>query len=232
MEMTNEVKDLKQFTKYFVPAHVCNLCGSPERVEWTKADPVVAYKCSNCGLVYHDPQLTREGRDAFYASGYFELQNNPADAAARDTMYDVEINFLEKYCASGTLLDVGCGGGFLLNKFNSQWEKHGIEFDATSARHANEVLKLNVKQGEVDEVSYPDNFFDAIVMRGVIEHMADPKTMVKHLSGWLKPGGLIYITSTPNVESLCAEVYREKWRLFTADHQIHFSKRTLIQFFS
>ena len=230
--MTNEVKDLKHFSQYYLPTPVCNLCGSPKRVEWAKADPIVAYKCTNCGLVYHDPQLTRAGRDAFYASGYFELQNNPADAAARDLMYDVEIAFLEKHRKGGTLLDVGCGGGFLLNSFSSKWEKHGIEFDATSARHANEVLKLNVKQGEVDEVSYPDNFFDVIVLRGVIEHMADPKTMLKHLVGWLKQDGLIYITSTPNIESLCAELYREKWRLFTADHQIHFSKQTLIDLFN
>ena len=40
----------------------------------------------------------------------------------------------------------------------------------------------------------------------------------------------LYITSTPNAESLCAELYREKWNLFTADHQIHFPKRTIIDF--
>ena len=54
--------------------------------------------------------------------------------------------------------------------------------------------------------------------------------MMKHLTPWLKKGGYLYITSTPNVESLCAELYREKWNLFTADHQIHFPKRTIVAF--
>ena len=51
-------------------------------------------------------------------------------------------------------------------------------------------------------------------MRGVIEHMADPKTMLNHMVPWLKPGRLLYITSTPNAESLYAELYREKWKLY------------------
>ncbi len=229
MELDNSVGNLKYFSKYFIPATACNLCGSTKRVEWAKSDPITAYQCDNCGLIYHDPQMTREGRDAFYASGYFELQNNSADAAARDKMYEVEITYLEKYIKGGKILDVGCGGGFLLNKFGTSWEKHGIEFDHTSAEHARTALHLNVKDGEVDEASYPEGFFDVIVMRGVIEHMADPKTMLKHMMPWLKPGGLLYITSTPNIESLCAELYREKWKLFTADHQIHFSKRTIVE---
>ncbi len=80
-------------------------------------------------------------------------------------------------------------------------------------------------------MSFPEETFDVIVLRGVIEHMATPREMIAHLLPWLKKGGLLYITSTPNTESLCAELYREKWNLFTADHQIHFSKSNLVSFF-
>lgn len=228
MESPNSVASLKQFSEHFIPATLCNLCGSSKRVLWATSDPIVAYECVDCGLVYHDPQMTRKGRDLFYASGYFELQNDKADADARDKMYEIEIGFLEKYVKGGKILDVGCGGGFLLNKFGPEWTKHGIEFDHVAAEHARSVLKLDVKDGEVNEVSYPEHFFDVVVMRGVIEHMADPKAMLKHMLPWLKPNGLLYITSTPNTESLCAELYREKWKLFTADHQIHFSKKTIV----
>ncbi len=225
----NKVARLKDFSDFLVPKESCNVCGSIDRDEWAKADPIVAYKCANCGLVYHDMQLNREGRDSFYASGYFELHNDPEEAKARDVMYEIEIGFLEKYCQSGKILDVGCGSGFLLNKFSHSWEKYGIEFDITSAQHARDVLKLNVQQGEVNEITHPNNFFDVIVLRGVIEHMSDPKTMIVYLTPWLKKGGFLYITSTPNVESLCAELYKEKWKLFTADHQLHFAKRTIVQ---
>jgi 2-polyprenyl-3-methyl-5-hydroxy-6-metoxy-1,4-benzoquinol methylase len=231
MELNNNVERLKDFADYLVQVTSCNLCGSEDRLEWAKSDPIIAFQCHACGLIYHGLQLTRQGRDLFYASGYFELENDQEDAAARDKMYGIEIENLERFCRAGKILDVGCGGGFLLNKLSSSWEKHGVEFDEKAARHANNVFKLNVKQGEVNEHTYKPNFFDVIVLRGVIEHMADPKAMLMHLVPWLKPGGLIYITSTPNAESLCAELYREKWRLFTADHQLHFTKRTIVELF-
>lgn len=228
---SNKVAVLSEFKEHLVPMDVCNLCGSRERTEWTISEPIVAYQCASCGLVYHSPQLTAKGRELFCASGYFELQNDPADAIARDATYEVEIGFLEKHLSSGTLLDVGCGGGFLLNKFSSSWDKKGIEFDARAVEHARTVLNLDVQQGEVNEITFPEASFDAIVLRGVIEHLAEPKVMIEHLLPWLKEGGLLYITSTPNTESLCAELYRQKWNLFTADHQIHFSKSNLIGFF-
>ncbi len=226
---SNKVPALAAFSEHLIPAVSCNLCGSLKRKEWARIEPIIAYKCDDCGLVYHDPQLTDKGRNLFYASGYFELQNDPADALARNKMYEVEINFLEKYARCGKILDVGCGGGFLLNKFGSLWEKYGIEFDHSAVENARRVFNLDVKEGEANEAVFPDVFFDVIVLRGVIEHMAEPKKMLKHLVRFLKSGGLLYITSTPNVESLCAELYREKWNLFTADHQIHFPKRTIIE---
>jgi 2-polyprenyl-3-methyl-5-hydroxy-6-metoxy-1,4-benzoquinol methylase len=231
MKLTdNTVESLRHFLDYMVPRDSCNLCGSTERTEWAKASPITAYQCSHCGLVYHDLQLTDEGRNVFYASGYFELQNDPSDAEKRDRMYGVEIGFLEKHISGGKILDVGCGGGFLLNQFGDTWEKHGIEFDAKAVDHANNELNLSVQCGEVNTVTFPDNNFDAIVLRGVIEHFAEPAVMMKHLIPWLKKDGYLYITSTPNAESLCAELYREKWNLFTADHQIHFPKQTIIDF--
>ncbi len=232
MSCDNNVANLKDFSEYLVPVASCNLCGSTDRTEWAKSDPIIAYRCAECGLVYHDPQLTDKGREAFYASGYFELQNDPVDAAAREEMYREEIAFLEKHLKGGILLDVGCGGGFLLRAFGETWEKHGIEFDARAVKHARSKFNLDVRHGEVDTVAFPPNSFDVIVLRGVIEHLAEPKKMIEHLLPWLKKGGLLYITSTPNVESLCAELYREKWNLFTADHQIHFSKGNLITFFN
>ena len=44
----------------------------------------------------------------------------------------------------------------------------------------------------------------------------------------LKPGGLIYFCATPNLDSFCAEIYREKWNLFHPIEHINiFSVRTL-----
>ena len=229
MQLTdNKIASLAQFSEYLVPKDSCNLCGSTDRTEWANDGFMTTYQCSACGLVYHGLQLTDTGREVFYASGYFELQNDPADAQARDRMYEIEIGFLEKHAQEGKILDVGCGGGFLLSKFGPQWEKYGIEFDQHAVDHAVSELGLKVVQGEVNTVTFEPGMFDVIVLRGVIEHFAEPMVMMKHLAPWLKPGGLLYITSTPNAESFCAELYRDKWNLYTADHQIHFPKRTVI----
>ena len=64
--------------------------------------------------------------------------------------------------------------------------------------------------------------YDLVMMRGTIEHFLDPIAVLKKCSEILKPGGILFITATPDGNSFAFNVYRHKWRLFTPYNHIHF----------
>ena len=95
-----------------------------------------------------------------------------------------------------TLLDVGCGRGEFLNGFiEAGVEGHGVDFtDAASKACPNGTIK----QADIENngLPYPDNFFDVIFSKSVIEHFHSPDILVKEIHRCLKPGGLA-ITLAP-----------------------------------
>jgi hypothetical protein len=70
-------------------------------------------------------------------------------------------------------------------------------------------------------------------MRGVIEHLSDPGPYVTKIKSVLKNKGYLYICATPNVNSFCAHIYRDRWNQFIPpEHLLYFSDKTLEQYVS
>lgn len=103
---------------------------------------------------------------------------------------------------SRRVLDVGCGSGVLgkmLKQTRNTTEVHGIEINREAAVLAetslDRVFQVNVENW-TPEVE--DEFYDAMVMGDVLEHLVDPWAALNTLSRLVKPGGML-ITSIPNV---------------------------------
>lgn len=100
-----------------------------------------------------------------------------------------------------TLLDLGCGMGWLSSYFAQQGFKvEGIDSSKSAIAQARKKAKkqeldINFKTGNALDFPYTDNLFDAIFDRGLLHHL--PKsTWPKYLEGVsriLKPGGLFYL---------------------------------------
>ena len=128
----------------------------------------------------------------------------------------------------GKLLDVGCGSGAFLAKIKELgWDVVGVEPDRQAVKVAREHFGLNVYEGMLEEVGFPDNEFNAITMSHVIEHLYNPVSTLKECYRILKPGGRLVII-TPNVESLGARLFREAWRGWEPPRHLYlFSPSTL-----
>lgn len=205
----------------------CNLCQSDVIQPWASKDGFKIVKCEKCGLVYVNPRLNKQGLVAAYGPEYFALHSSEKLRQQREIMYRLDIQELESVRRSGRILDVGCGGGFLLWAMRSRWEKYGIELSETAAEHGRREFGLNIVSGRLTEGGFADDFFDVVNFRGVIEHMPDPLADVKEAYRILKKGGVIAI-STPNIDSMCAKVFKGNFRLVDPKHHIYyFSTRTL-----
>jgi len=130
--------------------------------------------------------------------------------------------------AGGKLLDVGCGsGGFLAAMRDLGWDAMGVEPDPEAARVAREERKLPVIAGTLEEAHLPADWFDAISMYHVIEHVPDAVALIAECRRILKPGGRM-VMLTPNAESLGHKLFHRSWRgLEPPRHLCLFSVRSL-----
>lgn len=99
------------------------------------------------------------------------------------------------------VLEVGCGAGGTAERLRACGAKLlvGIELDAQAADRARSRFD-RVLTGRVEEVSrlLPEAEFDLILYADVLEHLADPWTVLIDHRRLLQPGGHILV-SVPNV---------------------------------
>lgn len=158
------------------------------------------FRCKNCGHLFSSFE-----RDTNY-DGYFENIENKKETfqywdISHKRMYN---SFVKKFMAKkgGKILDVGAGLGFFV-KFAGEiegWDSYGVEISKEGCNFAKE--KLNLKKifcGRLEETNFEKGSFDIITMWDVIEHLVEPKSILKKCYELLKENGILFL-HTPNGE--------------------------------
>jgi 2-polyprenyl-3-methyl-5-hydroxy-6-metoxy-1,4-benzoquinol methylase len=140
------------------------------------------------------------------------------------------------------ILDVGCGEGtFARNmKERRNAEVWGAELVPAIAQVASTQLD-KVLCGDIMQQlrDLPDAYFDCITFNDVIEHLADPYTMLAAMKRKLSPEGVI-VCSIPNVRSfrnLFELVIRGEWQYAEAGildktHLRFFTRKSIAEMFT
>jgi GT2 family glycosyltransferase/tetratricopeptide (TPR) repeat protein/2-polyprenyl-3-methyl-5-hydroxy-6-metoxy-1,4-benzoquinol methylase len=99
------------------------------------------------------------------------------------------------------ILDVGCGAGSLgiILKQRQHCSVYGVELNEAVAKNAAAHLD-RVWTGDIEaiELDLPAGYLDVIVCGDVLEHLREPRDVLRQLSRFLKPNGRL-IASIPNV---------------------------------
>ncbi|MCX8112842.1 MAG: class I SAM-dependent methyltransferase [Bacteroidia bacterium] len=133
--------------------------------------------------------------------------------------YDLGYCFVP-YKSQCRLLEIGCGTGWFLKIMqNHGWEVYGIEPDADAVEIAQKHYGLTKNQVLVgtlslNELPFPRESFDAIIIRHVIEHVPNPKEVLAKAFQLLRKGGVIAL-ATPNGRSLASRWFGRYWRGLT-----------------
>lgn len=137
---------------------------------------------------------------------WLDLQEELADDDIHADFYESKNPFvsyihnkrLDKICEllgnlNGRLLDLGCGDGYLLKRLG-KFNAFGLDI---SLKRLKRVNKDNLVQGDATKLPFKNNSFDVVVCSEVLEHVPDPKLLIKEIKRVIKKSGNIII-SVPN----------------------------------
>ena len=145
-------------------------------------------------------------------------------------MYEIDFKYLSLYKKNGKLLDIGCSNGGFLKILQKKYNSFGIDIDAEAIKIAKKNKNLSKKLFNINlnEVKNKLGKFDIAILRGVIEHVENPREYFKQISKILNKNGIIFISATPNVNSPCAIKFKDKWNQFDPIQHINlFSCETI-----
>jgi len=166
-------------------------------------------RCAECGCLWAaDPRQD----DRVLSEAYERVVDVYFDSQENDPRYvqfykNLE-QFVKRYAAGRTILDVGCGDGVFLSYMSSDWSKKGIEPSASGATLARKrnfdiahaTLDTAPKQYEADVISALD----------VIEHVIDPHQFVESFKRHLRPRGVVLLL-TGDADSYPAKIAGPRW---------------------
>ncbi len=190
----------------------CYLCGGTEfnkRPGSVRDRPELeVLECASCGLVFLSSFDHIE--DFFYENSEMHGEEMlDTKTWLRETAWDDERRFqyFKSVLPNRSLIDFGCGaGGFLLKARELAVIAHGVEPETCLNSHY-ESSDLTVFQNLSD---IPNDIrgggYDIITMFHVLEHIPDPRSVLRELSEMLASDGQI-IVEVPNADDALLTFY-------------------------
>ncbi|OGF48118.1 MAG: hypothetical protein A2231_09130 [Candidatus Firestonebacteria bacterium RIFOXYA2_FULL_40_8] len=185
--------------------------------------------CESCGTSFLYPLPSVAELNEFYGNTYYDFDKNKDEHGG-----GIFAKKLKRISKTGNFLDIGCSTGHFLKgiKDKSDWQVFGTEFSGNAVKYAKEKLELDVRQGDLKESGFTENYFDYIHMNNVLEHVTDPVLFLKEIFRVLKPKGTFELL-VPNGEADVALLKRyfeeEKTPAKSKDgHIFFFSKKALL----
>jgi SAM-dependent methyltransferase len=185
----------------------CALCGGREATPQPlltryscNPEPYSVCRCDGCGLVYLSPRPTIDELSRMYAENPYYGHDNAGRGAGRLPFYRSRWRRLERLVGRpGRLLGVGCleGGQSLQVAQQLGWQVTGVESSEVLAAHARDELGVDVRVSRAWDLSgMPDGEFDAVYSHS-LEHVSDPRGMLRQARRCLKPRGVLLV-EVPN----------------------------------
>ena len=164
-------------------------------------------RCGRCKTLYADCQ--QAASTALYDDYYADPANLQVPAYMA-TRLDQIVRAFAPYRKNNRLLDVGFGGGATIAAAQrAGWDVHGVEVSPSAVRHVRSHC-ANVKQGFLEDASYPDHHFDVVLASELLEHLYDPDLFLREIHRIVRPGGLFWAT-TPHGRGLSARALGTEW---------------------
>ncbi len=180
------------------------------------------HRCASCGSAV--PAAAPAASAGLYAQPAERRLARPLEAVLALGVRE-QLRLLGPLEPRSRVLDLGAGDGRLAVSL----ARSGHRVTAVEPfRDVPAAPGLTVLRESLEEVTLPEQSFDAAVLWHVLEHLAEPRAALERVRGWLVPGGRVLV-GVPNLASLQARVGGERWfHLDPQRHLVHFTTRGLV----
>jgi SAM-dependent methyltransferase len=225
----------------------CNICGSsncsvvyktypgglitenkPYKItEYSITGPFRIVKCIQCGLIFMNPRpsehiLIDKHKDSM--DDIYTVEETGRRIAVRKILESLARMGKSK----GKLMNIGCPVGYLLDESKKTgWCVYGVELSDRAVAQARGKFGIDsIVHGVLQNGNYPDNYFDAVVLKDSIEHLTDPRSALIEIRRVLKADGVI-VVDTPDINSLASRILKAKWWGINNYHLYYFNRASL-----
>ena len=199
---------------------LCAVCGSARKrllhrlqfstmSDGSLLNRCVIVTCLECGFCFADEIPGQAIFDAYYANmSKYEHQESKGqdsddDGARFLHVFSIIQPFLRK--SPFRILEIGCANGGLLAllKHNGFTDVLGVDPSPVSASVAHNLYDITVLTATLSNMPLAGQYFDFIILAGVLEHVRDLEPVLMRLRDLLAPLGQLYI-SVPDASRYAA----------------------------
>lgn len=193
--------------------------------------------CVSCGFVFATNIMSKEELSDFYKQNlkyaYKSDRGNIPEYAKwlHSRSYDFVNRNLSKKVKNFdknrlSVLDIGCGAGYLLNCFKEKGYQilQGLDPAPDCKIAAKELYEIDITSSTLEEYR-SDEKFDLVILGSVLEHMSSIDEVVMRIKGLLNPDGYLYIC-VPDADNMGA-VLNEPYLEFSLEHINYFSRGSM-----
>jgi 2-polyprenyl-3-methyl-5-hydroxy-6-metoxy-1,4-benzoquinol methylase len=196
-------------------------------------------RCRDCSTLFIDPGPHPQDVAAFYSSPYWwSSSSSPLktlERVYRRLVLRDHISFIMKSVRalplpirSVRLLDVGCGGATLLSLLKARGlAVQGFDISRHAAQIADVEDGIEVCVGDrLSHAGFAESSFDVVTLFHVLEHVIDPRELLRDVRRLLKPEGRV-ILQVPNIDSWQFRIFGSRWYgLDIPRHLVDYSNRS------
>ena len=216
----------------------CILCSKPGWPWFEKADKFPPHeamrvvRCRDCGLAWVSPRPPPNEIARYYPATYSwrsEPSGRPSAIHRAERWYRFHLLRYETrqllrntdLAAGDAVLDVGCSSGDrLLVMQEAGLVPTGVEV-SPAADYARKQLGLDVHHGALEEASLKDGRFRAVTLYNVLEHVHDPRPLLREARRIIAPGGWL-VVQAPNLGSVQARLLEKYWAAVDVPRDLYY----------
>jgi len=184
--------------------------------------PLRKVQCPQCGLLrqypHHGSMKTK-----LYRDNYALYHKRPGTSASEAARYSTMAKWIFAELASFTpssILDIGCGGGILLDamrKLQPSLEYAGLDPSIENSALAR-TRGFPVATGFTPGTKPPGDQYDLVLTANVISHVMDPTDFLRAMASMTTPTGRVLIYSHDGIEPGADQLWTDIEFSFCREH--------------